>query len=181
MLADVHLDSATLARLRDELRRRGARLSAPPRVSSAPAEKASADVLAVMERVAPICEVLYLLMMADETGDAREQELLRGTVRALTDGMLKTRVIDAMLTRFDAALRARGREARLAQVSAQLAADREDAEAAFTLASVMTIADEAPDERERSILEELRELLGITRERARILVGEAGLHDPKQG
>jgi tellurite resistance protein len=167
----MRLDSATLARLRDELRSRGARVSLPP-PSGAPASPASVDVLAIMERVAPICEVLHLLMAADHESDAREQEVLRGTVRALTDGMLKTTVIDAMLARFEAALDAHGRENRLAQVTAQLSADRQDAEAALVLASAMAIADESPDERERAMLEELREQLGISPARARALIGE---------
>lgn len=167
----MRLDSTMLARLRDELRQRGARVSLPP-PDSAPAVPASADVLAVMERVAPICEVLYLLMVADHDCDAREQEVLRGTVRALTDGVLKTTVIEAMLARFEAAQDAYGRERRLAQVTAQLSADRQDAEAAYVLASVMAIADERPDERERGMLEELREQLGIPAARARALLGE---------
>jgi DnaJ-domain-containing protein 1 len=170
----MRLDSATLARMRDELRSRGARVSLPP-PRGAPASPASVDVLAIMERVAPICEVLYLLMVADDDFDAREQEVLRGTVRALTDGMLKTTVIEAMLARFEAALEAHGKENRLAQVTAQLSADRQDAEAAFVLASVMAIADESPNERERAMLEELREQLGISSARARALIGETAL------
>lgn len=170
----MRLDSATLARMRDELRSRGARVSLPP-PSGAPASQASVDVLAIMERVAPICEVLYLLMVADCDSDARELEVLRGTVRALTDGVLKTTVIEGMIARFEAALDAYGKESRLAQVTAQLSADRQDAEAAFVLASVMAIADESPNERERAVLEELREQLGISSARARSLVGETGL------
>jgi tellurite resistance protein len=171
----MRLDSATLARLRDELRRRGARVSLPPPAGSPVAPQAAVDVLATMERIAPICEALYLLMVVDEASDAREQEVLRGTARALSDGVLKTAVIDGMLARFQAALEVHGRERRLAQVTAQLAADRHDAEAAFVLASVMAIADETPNERERSLLEELREQLGIPAARAGVLLGENAL------
>jgi tellurite resistance protein len=167
----MRLDSRTLARLRDELRSRGARVSLPPPPGGA-APKGSVDTTAIMERVAPICEVLYLLMVADGACDAREQEVLRGSARALTDGVLKTGVIEAMLARFAAALDAHGRDTRLLQVTGQLAADRQDAEAAYMLASVMAIADETPDAREHGLLEELREQLGISSARARVLLGE---------
>jgi hypothetical protein len=171
MLCPMRLDSATLTRLRDELRDRGARPSLPPPAGvSAPAAETCTDVLAIMERIAPICEVLYLLMVDH---DARELEVLRGIVRALTDGKLKTLVLEGMLARFEAALAAHGREHRLAQVAGQLAADRQDAEAAFVLASVMAIADELPNEHERRMLSELREQLGISPARAQALLGEA--------
>lgn len=171
----MRLDNASLARLRDELHRRGALPSLPPLPGLLPLPIPEPDVLATVERIAPICEALYLLMMADQVSDAREQQLLRGAVRALTGGTLRTAVINDMLARFAAAQRTHGRDQRLAQVTAQLAADRQDAEAAFTLASVMAIADETPEAREEALLEELREQLGISGARARTLLGEAGV------
>ncbi len=196
MMKAMRLDSSTLARLRDELRMRGARPSVPPppavppqvearagarersdAASPARPDDGSPEARAIVQRIAPMCEVLYLLMMADHAYDVRERDVLRGAARALSDGMLRTAVIDGMLARFEAALRAYGRELRLAQITAQLAKDRPDAEAAFMLAAVMAIADEAPDERERALLEELRELLGIAQARARELLGEAGVRE----
>jgi tellurite resistance protein len=178
MLPAMRLDSASLARLRDELQRRGALPSLPPLPGLLPVPIPELDVLATVERIAPICEALYLLMMADQVSDAREQQLRRGAVRALTGGSLRSAVINDMLARFAAAQRTHGRDQRLAQVTAQLAADRQDAEAAFTLASVMAIADETPEPREEALLEELREQLGISGARARTLLGEAGVASP---
>ena len=174
-MARMLLDSETLARLRDDLLRRGERTSLPP---TTPAEAArgarlTPDVVAVMQRVAPLCELLYLLMVADDESDVRERDVLRGAIRALTDGALRTGAIDVMLTRFQAQLQAHGRESRLAQATAQLAADREDAEAAFTLAAVMVIADADPAAQEAQLLSEIRDLLGISRARADLLLGEA--------
>ena len=120
----------------------------------------------------PFCEVLYLLMVADEQPDARELDVLRGAVRALTNGRLGSQAIDAQLARFQAALDAQGRDQRLTQLTGQLAADRQDAEAVYMLAAVMAIADETADEREQAALEELREQLGISTQRARVLIGE---------
>ncbi|MET0343769.1 MAG: TerB family tellurite resistance protein [Polyangiales bacterium] len=171
----MQLDTETLARLRDELLQRGARHSLLPQPvgnAGAGAPVFSADVAAVMQRVAPMCELLYLLMVADQDSDARERDLLRGAIRALTDGALRTGAIDALLARFQAGLEVHGRDARLAQVTAQLAADREDAEAAFTLAAVMVIADDQRSETEERLLAETRELLGISARRAGLLLGE---------
>jgi tellurite resistance protein len=169
----VRLDSETLIRLRDELRRGGARRSLAP---SAPAsEPPSVDVLAVVQRIAPLCEVLHLLMIADDRRDERELDVMRGAIRALTENSLRTSVIDGMLAQFEANVSRFGRDGRLAQVTAQLAADRLDAEAAYTLAAVMAIADESPDESERVWLEELRVMLGIKRLRASELLGELGM------
>ena len=140
----------------------------------------SADVLAVVQRVSPICEVLYLLLLADDAEDARELEVLRGAVRALTDGALRTAEIENMLALYATMLERHSRQERLERVTAQLALDRSDAEAAFTLAAAMVIADETPDERERAVLKELRELLGIPHARAQVLLGEVGV-DPSAG
>ena len=94
-------------------------------------------------------------------------------MRALSDGVLRTLAIDELLRRYAAASAAFGREGRLTQVTAQLAADRHDAEAAFMLAAVMVIADEQTAAQESELLTELRELLGISPARAQKLVGEA--------
>lgn len=168
------LDSEALTRLRDELLQRGGRQSLAPEPGPGGRVHASAaEVHAVMQRVAPLCEVLYLLMVADGQSDTDELDLLRGAIRALTDGALRSSFIDALLSRFEAALLAHGRQQRLEQVAAQLSADREDAEAAFTLAAVMTIADRSSSLVERATLDELRELLGISPQRAQVLLGAA--------
>lgn len=171
----MQLDTETLARLRDELLQRGARNSLAPQPvgNVVPGAAAfSADVAAVMQRVAPMCELLYLLMVADQDSNQRERDLLRGAIRALTDGALRTGAIDALLARFQATLELQGRDVRLALVTGQLAADREDAEAAFTLAAVMVIADDRASEIEESLLADTRELLGISAKRAATLLGE---------
>lgn len=171
----MRLDSASLLELRDQLRLRGERPSLPPSTPPAGTDRPlSAESSAVVQRVAPMCEVLYLLLVADERHDPREHEVLRGAIRALTDGALRTQDIEGMLSRFDDRLHHQTREQRLEQVTAQLSSDRSDAEAAFTLAAAMVIADESPDQREKAMLQELRELLGISGKRAQTLLGEVG-------
>jgi len=168
----MRLDSDLLARLRDELVHAG-RLSTIPPPERAAVRQSDADRTALAERVSPLCEVLYLLMVADAEQHLDERSLLRGAVRALTDGALPDASIAAMVARFEATLARHGRDERLVQVTGQLAADRQDAEAAFTLAAVMAIADARTEAQEEALLAELRELLGISAVRARTLLGEA--------
>ncbi|MDB4986325.1 MAG: hypothetical protein JWN04_1503, partial [Myxococcaceae bacterium] len=180
MLSAMRLDSASLAELRDQLRARGRRASLAPAAlgtaSDAPRARPpgplSPDALAVVQRVSPLCEVLYLLLIADGRQDASELEVLRGAVRALTDNALRSAEIDDMLALYAARLENQSREQRLEQITAQLSFDRSDAEATFTLAAAMAIADDQPDLREQAMLGELRELLGIAPARAATLLGD---------
>ena len=171
-LARVELDPYALLRLRRALRERGRPSLAPPGPAPAPVvlEDTSADTRAAVERVAPVCELLHLMMSADGCASSAEREVLRGSVRALTDGQLTSAVIDAMLARFEQALAREGQAARLAHVAAQLAADRADAETAFSLAAALTLADARVNPRELALLEELGEQLGLSRERRQALI-----------
>jgi tellurite resistance protein len=110
------------------------------------------------------------MMSADGSASSVEREVLRGAVRALTDGQLSGAVIDAMLARFDQALARDGQAARLAHVAAQLSGDRADAETAFSLAAALALADAGANPRELELLEELGEQLGLSRERRQALI-----------
>ena len=172
MVEAMRLDSARLVELRDQLRMRGSRASISPGSlpESGPSGLPSAAVRAIVLRVSPICEVLYLLSVADGREDTSELELLRGAVRALTDGALPTHEIDGMLAFYAAQLRERTRAERLEQVAALLSADRNDAEAAYMLAAAMVIADGEQESAEHAMLSELRDMLGIAQARARDLL-----------
>lgn len=169
----MRLDSETLARLRDALRGGVAHPPPVPDGAEALPGDGSPEMRAIAARIAPLCEVLYLLSVADHRHDARERAVMAGAIGALTEGALGEAAIERMIAGFEAALAAEGWESRLARSAGVLAADRRDAEAAFTLAAVMAIADEFPDERERVLLEELRAQLGISARRAQVLLGEA--------
>jgi len=171
---ELLLDPATLAQLRHALRERGqpSLPPPPPEPGSAPPAPASADdVHAAAARVAPICELLFLMMSADGHCDDTERELLRGAMRALTDGQLRSAVIEAMLAEFERALVEQGRAARVMHVTAQLSGDRADAEAAFALAAAIALADDVADPREVALLNEVGELLGLSEARQQELIG----------
>jgi tellurite resistance protein len=133
-------------------------------------ELGPSDREAILSRVAPMCEVLYLLMAADDHVDGREYITLRGAIRALTDGALGTSALNGLLARFESQLEREGRTVRLGKVAAELSADRADAEAAYMLAAAVAIADENTDLRESELLDELGDLLGISPKRRRQLI-----------
>jgi uncharacterized tellurite resistance protein B-like protein len=168
----MELDPDALLRLRRALRERGRASLAPPGPASEPVvlEDVSEETRAAIERVGPLCELLYLVMSADGTRSRAERDTLRGAVRALTDGGLRGAVIDAMLARFDQALAREGQAARLTHVAARLSADRADAETAFSLAAALALADAGVDRRELDLLDELGDQLGLSRERMQALI-----------
>src|SRR5689334_24865156 len=128
MLPGMQLDPDALSRLRHALRERGQPSLVPPPPAASPGpDTASPEALAAEARVAPICELLSLMMTADGSATGPEREVLRGAVRALTDGALRSADIERMLAGFDERRAREGRAARLEHVAAQLAADRSDA------------------------------------------------------
>jgi tellurite resistance protein len=163
----MQIDSPTVRRLRDMLLER-AQLELEQRGEErrlAHAET-SPEVQALVERIAPICETLYLVMTADGTTDANETLSIRGAIDTLTANGLSRNTVDAMLARFERDAVAYGPSGRLHQVAALLSADREDAEAALALAAAVAMADGTVARTEESVLIELAESLGISTERA---------------
>lgn len=177
----MDLRSSALRTLRAAMLERGMRDSmlpppsadravSTPRRSIASHELGPSDREAILSRVAPMCEALYLLMAADDHVDGREYIALRGAIRALTDGALGTGALNGLLARFESQLEREGRPARLAAVAAELSADRADAEAAYMLAAAVAIADDSADLRESELLDELGDLLGLSPKRRLQLV-----------
>ena len=173
----MQLDRHALLRLRQSLRERGqpslpppSSAASPPHGSPAKLANAGAEVRAAAERVAPICELLYLMMSVDGACTSEERELLRGAIRALTDGQLRSAMIDDMVAGFDDALLREGRSARLTFAAERLAADRADADAAFSLAAAIALAATDTDPRELALLDELGDQLGLSATRRRSLI-----------
>ena len=167
----MQIDSPTVQRLRDMLHER-AGLQAPHVGSRGrlARDEASPEVQALIERVAPICEALYLAMVADDEQDADEIESIRGAIATLTDGSLSSATIESMLRGYAAAATEQGREERLRQVAARLSADREDAEATLVLAAAVAVSDGSVAGTEESLLTELCHRLGISGARAAVIL-----------
>ncbi len=166
----MRIDSVAIRRLGEALRARDTSSGQPPVGHGDPSDP-SPEQRALMVRVAPMCEAMYLMMSADGCNDATERETLRGAIRELTDGALSGSDIDSMIERFGRAAEGLGRTERLTQVASQLASDREDAEAALALVAAVAMADGSVDPAERDTLDCLVEWLGVSSERAAIILG----------
>lgn len=128
---------------------------------------------ALVARIAPLCEVLYLTMVVDGKEASLEYKMLRGAVRWLTDGDVPNHVFDELVQRFRCQLEQEDPFTRIVSVAAQLADQRHEAEAAFALAVALASADTPLSARELSFLLELRDLLGIEKHQGADLLHQA--------
>lgn len=121
---------------------------------------------AVVERVAPMCELLYLMMQSDGECGVHERHVLHGVARTLSGGELSAAQIDGLITQFDGLTREYGREERLFDVTEALRADKVVAESAYTLAATMMLADNQATAEELVMLASVAQELGISKARA---------------
>lgn len=126
---------------------------------------------AIVQRVAPMAEALFLAMSADGTCEETERTALRGAILTVADGELDDSAVNTLLERFDQTLHEEGLDARLDTVAAQLSGDRADGEVAIELAAAVIIADGNVHPAERAALERLAEDIGIDPDRADELLG----------
>ncbi|MEI7892908.1 MAG: TerB family tellurite resistance protein [Myxococcales bacterium] len=165
----IWLSNSTLTRLRDKLRASGQRpslfLTDPTAISPE-----ATELLATTAEYGPLSEAMYLMMSADGHVTHDERQVLRGALRNLSDGSVRSVTIEALL---DAAARnvaSHGREKRLLDVSQQLAEDPNRAEVAFVLAAAMALADNVVADEENDLLNRFAELLGIDEVKANALL-----------
>ena len=161
----MQLDTIEIRRLRDQLLATDSAPRAP--VLS---ERARA---AVLKRIEPFAELMYLVMMADGRSEAEESATATAALRVLSDEQLSDAELAAMLDQFaDRALG--GVEARIAQLGAQLSADPDDRETALALAAVVAVADRSVAAEENQVVEWVVEYLGVSRRRLAQVLGEQG-------
>ena len=128
----IWLSNSTLQRLRDQLRERGQR----PSIAVGGGVSAEvAEGLAISAEYGALTEAMYLMMSADGHVTDDEREVLRGALRALSTETIRGVHIEALLDAAAKQVAAQGREARLADVIAQLGTDPARAEVAFVLAA----------------------------------------------
>ncbi len=125
---------------------------------------------AVVERVAPMCELLYLMMQTDGECGVHERQVLRGVARTLSDGALSSVQIDELIAQFDTLAHEYGREERLFDVTEALRADKVVSESAYTLAATMMLADDQATPAELTMLANVARELGLSKARALELV-----------
>ncbi|MGB5809619.1 MAG: hypothetical protein WBG86_03760, partial [Polyangiales bacterium] len=90
---------------------------------------------ALMRRVAPLTEALFLVMSADGLCQRDERTALRGAMRTLTDGKLDDAGFDRLLEGFAQSIADEGLDARIGFVAAQLSVASVDTAVALELAA----------------------------------------------
>ncbi|HKO49330.1 MAG TPA: TerB family tellurite resistance protein [Polyangiaceae bacterium] len=165
----MKIQTATIERLRDALLQSGRR---PSMVTSSAYETLTREGLLTPEevgainRVGPLAETMFLMMAADGTLAEAERDAVRGAIRGLTDGLLRSGTINVMLETYGQRLADSDRDARLHEVAEELAEDPIEAEAAFALAAAVALADDEVSDEENAFINQLAEWFGISEPRA---------------
>lgn len=163
----IWLSNSTLSRLRDQLRARGQRISVALPAGATP------DVIeqtSLAAEYGTLAEAMFLMMSSDGEVSQEEREVLRGALRNLSSDALRTAHIEAMLDDAAKKLAEHGREARFAEIIAELKEDRDRAEVAFVLAAAIAFADNTIADEENEAISSLAEGLGIEEARANELL-----------
>jgi tellurite resistance protein len=170
MRAMLNLQNETVARLRDRLKERGER---PSLFATDLSALKQTDVPSeVLLRFDAICEAMYLMAKADGKLDPVEADTLRGAIRELSDGTVRSVHIQKMMEGAESRLAKEGLEARIKGVAAKLVDDTGTAEAAFALAAAVAFADNEIADEENDMLNSFAEALGIDEEQANALLDE---------
>ncbi len=152
----MEINSCAIRRLRDHL------LADPPTKPSESCAGAVQAEAAVIRRLEPFAETMYLVMMADGEPATTELQALNAALAVLSDGQISQAAIDSMLNGFQERASNEGTEARLWQLGVHLSADRDDRETAFSLGAVMALADDQVDVRENQALNWVQEYFGLS-------------------
>ncbi len=166
----IQLKPKTLQRIRDHLLEVGA----PPSVhfmrATAEDDPFQGDADA-RKRFEALFEAMYLMVVVDgEVADA-EREVLRGAVRGLTDGAVRTVHIQKLFEHCDE-LAKEGIDKRLAAIAPVLKEDRALADAAFSLASAIAFADEEIKDEENELINSLADALELDANQADELLNQ---------
>lgn len=157
----MNVDTDAIRRLRDHLLQSA---DHHPEVSG------GAIAQAMLHRVEPFAETMFLVMSADGAHAPAEHRAMLSALALLTDAALSVQDLAGLVERFEANLARDGRAGRLARIGAALSADRADRETAFALAAAVAVADDHVHLREHQVLALVRECYGISDSRARAVL-----------
>jgi tellurite resistance protein len=152
------MSNKRIERLRDKLLERGMDSRRPPPLGADPRP----EVLAMTQRVRPFAQAMYLVLAADGGLRERERDVLRGALRTLTDGLLSSAAMDALLADFERARALQGLEMLLDGVAAALYGDRSDGELALSLMAAAGETDGRLTAAEQAIIIALGQRLGLS-------------------
>ena len=155
------MSNKRIERLRDKLLERGMDSQRPPPLNGEPRP----EVVEMAQRVRPFAEAMYLVFAADGGLGERERDVLRGALRTLTDGLLSSAALNAMLARFERERALQGLELRLDTLAASLYSDRSDAELALSLMAAAGETDGELNAAEQAVIFALGQRLGLSQQR----------------
>lgn len=171
----IKIRRATISRLRDKLKETGSRPSLVvasnggllARAGALPPEEAAA-----VQSIDPVVEMMFLMMASDGDLGDEERVVIRGAVRELTQGFVRSSTLEVLLENFEKGLNEQGQDARLADIASRLRDDVPGAESAFVLAAAVAFADEDIKDSENELLNKFAEEADISEERANQLLDE---------
>jgi tellurite resistance protein len=132
----------------------------------------TAEESAALERIDPFAETMYLMTAADGALSPEEMDAIRGAVRGLSGGVLRSGTIEHMIQTYAGRLGTQGRDSRLEEIAERLSDIPVDAETAFSLAAAVALADEAVADEENAFINQLAEWFGIEEDRATAILDE---------
>jgi tellurite resistance protein len=121
----------------------------------------SAAYAELVAELGPFAEAMFLMMSADNDASPDEYSVLRGALRNLTDGQIRSVQLDALIDEARVRLTKSTRKARLEAAAAAIATSPARAEVAFVLAAALAMADGAVADGENAFLEQFAALLGL--------------------
>lgn len=171
----IKIRRATISRLRDRLKETGSRPSLV--VTSSDGVLARTGLLppqeaAAVQSIEPVVELMFLMMAADGNLTDEERVVIRGAVRELSDGFVRSATLEFMLEAYETNLARDGQDARVQHVIDMLQDDAAGAESAFVLAAAVAFADEEIQDAENELLDSFAERAGIAEDRANQLLDE---------
>ena len=170
----IQVNTAAIAKLRDRLQETGA----PPSVMLiAPQAMARTDhplagddeAIALFDAT---FEAMFIMLASDGNIGQDERDVLRGAIRELTSGAVRSADIERMSGECQGRITKDGGKKRLEAVSAVLKKDRVAAEAAFVLSAAMAFADRQIADEENETLNDFADLLDIDGDRANALLDQ---------
>jgi uncharacterized tellurite resistance protein B-like protein len=160
----MNLEAAAVTRLRDYLLHDHS--AADESLVSSPA-----TIEAILRRIRPFAEIMYLVMATDGDVDAAERKTLLSALEVLCDKIVPPVQLETLLDEF----RQGGgieEEDRIQMAAARIGAEKQDREMAFLLAAAIAVADHRLEEVERTTMQWVREYLGISDRRMNELLAE---------
>jgi tellurite resistance protein len=162
----MNVDTSAIRRLKEHL------LSHTEKSATTDSEQAPVSrTEALIRRVNPFAETMYLVMIADGSRADIERRVLVSAIDILTDGVLPAADMESMIDQFAENVDRGGAEARFAQLGSRICVDRDDRETAFSLGAVIALADEKVDVKESQALKWICQYYGVSERRAAEILG----------